>query len=107
MPLFAPDPADSADCFALLDDSSATASQPRSRLYTGHVRTLKCAQGSEVGAMFEEMQDALRQGYHAVGMFAYELGAELIGTAQRALDQPLAEILLFERCAHLSRPEVD
>jgi para-aminobenzoate synthetase/4-amino-4-deoxychorismate lyase len=97
----------SIDCFALLDDSSASTSQPRSRLYTGHAGTFACKRGSGMAKVLEDMQGALQRGQHAVGMFAYELGADLLGTAQRALDQPLVEILLFERCEHLSKAEAD
>jgi len=67
------------NCFALLDDSTASADNPRSRLYTGFVGELACAQASELPTLLEQMQQALRDGRHAVGLFSYELGADLIG----------------------------
>lgn len=95
-----------AGCFALLDDRDATALDPRSRLYTGYADTLSCDCAEELPAVLENMQQALRQGLYAVGFFSYELGPELHATAQRPIDQPLAQILLFNRCEHLSAGEV-
>ena len=94
------------ECFALLDDRDATALDPRSRLYTGHADTLACDCAEELPALLLCMQRALQQGLHAVGLFSYELGPELHATAQRPIDQPLAQILLFNRCEHLSANEV-
>lgn len=95
-----------AECFALLDDRDATALDPRSRLYTGYADTLSCDCAEELPAVLENMQQALRQGLYAVGFFSYELGPELHATAQRPIDQSLAQILLFNRCEHLSAGEV-
>ena len=57
------------------------------------------------------MQQALRDGLHAVTLFTYELG---IGLQHVALPQPpaagprpLAQILLFSRCERLNDAEVD
>jgi para-aminobenzoate synthetase/4-amino-4-deoxychorismate lyase len=96
-----------ADCFALLDDASAAApGGAASRLYTGHLATLSCADGAGWAALLEQMQQALRQGRHAVALCAYELGAHLMGMAARADAAPLARVLLFERCQQLSQAEV-
>jgi para-aminobenzoate synthetase/4-amino-4-deoxychorismate lyase len=95
----------SADCFALLDDCAADA--PRSRLYTSHAGTLSCRSADELPALLQQMQDALAQGRHAVGLFSYELGAALHGIAPHAADQAWAEILLFERCDRLSAEQVN
>ncbi|MFC3107892.1 aminodeoxychorismate synthase component I [Undibacterium arcticum] len=104
-----------ADCFALLDDSSATDSEPRSRLFTGHLGTLACDDAAGFADLLAQLQTALQAGQHAVGLFSYELGAALmgtavIGTAQRGSGPaapPLAQILLFERCDSLSAAAVE
>ncbi len=95
------------DCFALLDDHQASPAEPRSRLYTGHVRTLACADAAGFPAMLEAMQAALAEGQHAVALWSYELGAALQGLPHRALSGPLARVLLFAQCAHLSAAEVE
>ena len=94
------------ECFALLDDRDATTLDPRSRLYTEHAATLFCDCAKELPALLVRMQQALQQGLHAVGLFSYELGPEMHATAQRPIGQPLAQILLFNRCEHLSASEV-
>ncbi|MGC8146185.1 hypothetical protein ACP3WH_24705, partial [Salmonella enterica] len=86
------------DCFALLDDHQASPAEPRSRLYTGHVRTLACADAAGFPAMLEAMQAALAEGQHAVALWSYELGAALQGLPHRALSGPLARVLLFAQC---------
>ncbi len=94
------------DCFALLDDCNASAAAPGSRLYTGHAGTLSCMNPSELPALLDRMQQALRQGRHAVGLFSYELGAQLHGITPRSDEQALTQILLFERCERLSAAQV-
>ncbi len=105
-----------AECFALLDDASAAdPGAAASRLYTGHLATLGCVDGAGWAALLEQMQQALRQGRHAVALCAYELGAHLMGMAPRAgggaaaaasAAAPRAQVLIFERCRHLSQAEV-
>ncbi|WP_041741390.1 aminodeoxychorismate synthase component I [Collimonas fungivorans] len=104
------------ECFALLDDRSAASAQSQSsRLYTGHVRSLSCFDADRLPQLIEQMQQALREGLHAVTWFTYELGMGLqhVGLPERlpeplpAASRPLAQILLFARCAHLSDAEVD
>ncbi|SDX76567.1 para-aminobenzoate synthetase / 4-amino-4-deoxychorismate lyase [Collimonas sp. OK242] len=113
----------SPECFALLDDSSAAAAQspssplPRlSRLYTGHVHSLQCLEADQLPQLIEQMQQALRDGLHAVSLFSYELGIGLQRVRPRrqsqaaqtlALPQPLAQILLFTHCDYLNHAEVD
>ena len=91
-----------ADCFALLDDSGASSADPRSRLYTGYVETLSCRHAAALPALLEQLQQTLQQGRHAVGLFSYELGAELHDIAPHAGDQAQVEILLFDRCERFS-----
>jgi para-aminobenzoate synthetase / 4-amino-4-deoxychorismate lyase len=94
-------------CFALLDDCDASAAQPRSRLYTRHARTLACEGAEQLPALLDDMQRALRQGLHAVGMFSYELGAQLHGIAPRAGTDKVAQVLLFAHCERLDALQVD
>ena len=94
------------DCFALLDDIDA-GGDPCSRLYTGHVGTLACAHAADLPAMLAEMQQALRDGRHAVGLFAYELGAALHAIAPRDDARTLSQVLLFAHCDRLSATEVE
>ncbi|WP_433693974.1 chorismate-binding protein [Herbaspirillum seropedicae] len=95
------------DCFALLDDHQASPADPRSRLYTGHVRTLCCTDAAGFAGLLEEMQAALRAGLHAVALWSYELGAALQGLPHHRLQGPLARVLLFARCERLAAAEVD
>lgn len=100
-------PADSShDCFALLDDCDASADQARSRLYSAHAGTLSCRRADQLPDLLQQMQAHLLHGRFAVVLFAYELGAALHGIAPHADDQPLAEILLFDRCEKLSAQQV-
>lgn len=105
-------PADSTtDCFALLDDSDASATDARSRLYSSHIGTLICKCADQLPTMLQQMQQALQQGQFAVSLFSYELGAAMHGIAPHeggsdAMPQPLAEILLFDRCEKLSAEQV-
>ena len=91
----------------MLDDCRSGSADPRSRLYTGHVGTLSCARAAELPALLEQMQDALRQGRHAVGVFAYELGEELQDMPARPEGRALTQVLLFERCEHLTEAQTD
>lgn len=100
-------PVAARDCFAMLDDCNATATAPTSRLYTGHVGTLSCRQPSQLGEVLDDMQQALRQGRHAVGLFSYESGEPLHGIAPRSNAAEYAQILLFDRCDRLSAAEVE
>lgn len=97
-------------CFVLLDDSRATPEDPRSRLYTRHVRTLY-AEGGNVEALprlFRELEQALCEGLHAVALLSYEDGAlaQGIPALQHARDMA-SHILLFEDVAHLSAEAAD
>ena len=47
---------DNNECFALLDDSEASEDQPRSRLYTGYVTSLRCTDVADLPALLEAMQ---------------------------------------------------
>lgn len=99
-------PAAKTDCFALLDDHGANPSDPQSRLYSHHVGMLSCRRAAELPAMLEQMQQALRQGLHVVGLFGYELGAEMQHIAPRESNLALTQVLLFERCDRLSAEQV-
>ncbi|MBS1187986.1 MAG: pabB [Burkholderiaceae bacterium] len=94
------------DCFALLDDCAATDAEPRSRLYTGLAGTLECGCADELPALLANLQQALAAGKQAVGLLAYELGAQLQGVGHKEIDRPLAQVLLFERCERMSNTQV-
>ena len=96
----------SAECFALLDDSSAQAGQARTRLYTDLAQQLLLDRASDLDRLFAQMQQGLRDGLHAVGLFEYELGARMHGVhADTPCDRPLARVLLFRQCRRLSGDE--
>ncbi|HYD81175.1 MAG TPA: aminodeoxychorismate synthase component I [Paucimonas sp.] len=94
------------ECFALLDDRDASLTAPASRLYTGLAASLSCAGPGELFDALDRMQQGLRAGLHAVGLFSYELGAQMHGIAPRADDGFPSRILLFRHCARLSAEEV-
>ena len=94
-------------CFALLDDASAgDAATARSRLYTGHLDTLTCTDAATWPDLLARMQAALSHGLYAVPVLTYELGGHLLNIDAHAIDAPLAQVLLFERCDILSAHEV-
>ncbi|GAB2859875.1 bifunctional anthranilate synthase component I family protein/class IV aminotransferase [Pseudoduganella ginsengisoli] len=101
------------EVFALLDDASPDGlAQARSRLYTGHVATLRCDGHGGVTAwraVLAEMEKHLAQGRHAVTLCAYELGAHILGMPSHPAadaDAPTARVLVFECCELLAQAEV-
>ena len=95
------------ECFALLDDASAAdPAHARSRLYSGHAGTLSCNDAAGWPGLLEQMQAALDGGQFAVAALSYELGGHLLGIDAHAADGPLAQVLLFDTCEHLSPSEV-
>jgi para-aminobenzoate synthetase/4-amino-4-deoxychorismate lyase len=95
------------DCFALLDEASAAdPAVARSRLYTRLAGTLECLDAALWPQLLADMQDALARGLHAVSLLTYELGGHLLGIDAHAAPGPLAQVLLFEQCDHLSAPQV-
>jgi len=99
---------DTGAVFALLDDASPEGrTQARSRLYQGHAGTLACHDGAGWPQLLEGLQDALRRGLYAVPLLSYELGERLLGVAtEAAAPEPLAQVLLFERCQRLDADAV-
>ncbi len=95
-------------CFALLDDASAADPRhARSRLYSGHAGTLACVDAAGWPRVLAEMQAALARGLFAVPVLTYELGSHLMGVAAHPVAGPLAQVLLFDSCAHLSPGDVE
>ncbi|VWB46144.1 anthranilate synthase [Burkholderia lata] len=90
--------------FALLDDCDSTASARSSRLYSGFVRERVCTDPARLDEVDAAVAQDLRDGLHAVVVGDYEFGRNL----QRAQPghAPL-RFLLYARCEHLSRDEVD
>lgn len=68
---------------------------------------LTCEHATQLPDMLSEMQEALQHGMYAVGVFGYELGAEMQGITPRAQTSPLACILLFKQCTQLSASQVE
>lgn len=93
-------------CFALFDDSSATAAAPHSRLYSELSTTLVLREVTEFASWLAQMEAAQKDGLLAVGLFSYELGVQLQGVRPRHAVPELARILLFRRCQRLSADEV-
>lgn len=95
-------------CFALLDDCTASADKPSSRLYLSHCGTLSCRNAEEFKTLLKELESALAHDLHAVGVFTYELGKYLQGLAGGKKDGESTSscILLFKECRHLSAQEV-
>ena len=91
------------ECFALLDDAG---SANGSRLFTGHVRTLRAATLAEWPQLLAGLQAALDAGLYGVPLFTYELGCALHGIDAHAGEGPLAQVLLFEHCQRLGTDEV-
>jgi para-aminobenzoate synthetase/4-amino-4-deoxychorismate lyase len=91
-------------CFALLDDGDA---QAGSRLYTGYQYCLRGAKGEDLALALTQMQDALLRGYHAVGLFSYELGAEQQGILPHSDAAPWFEVLLFANCERLDPVQLE
>jgi len=94
-------------CYALLDDAAAPGAG--SRLYTELAGSLQCSDGQQWAALLGSLQTALRQGLHAVMVCSYELGAHLLHMPVRepaVHAPPLAQVLLFRTCRHLTGDEV-
>ncbi len=102
-----PHPLPTDECFALLDDSTAPAAARRSRLYTRYAGRLNCETPQQMEAMLIRMQEALKQGQHAVALFPYELGAGMQDIAERSASTPAGQILLFEQCTMLNTDQVE
>ncbi len=96
-----------ADVFALCDDSGASGSAPRSRLYTGYLGQIPCASAADLPGALADMQSVLAQGRHAVALLSYELGAGLQGVKRQAPDAFVSTFLLFADCAFLSSEQAD
>jgi len=96
---------DTGEVFALLDDARAT-HEARSRLYSGHAGTLTCDDAGGWPPLLAALQAALQQGLYAVPLLTYELGAHLQNLPARPVDGPLAQVLLFSQCDHLTGEQV-
>ncbi|MGO4812165.1 aminodeoxychorismate synthase component I [Cupriavidus sp. 2MCAB6] len=103
-------PAAGDDCYALLDDATATPGQPTSRLYTGFLREIRCTDPAGLTQAWQEADAAMRGGAHAVLLGDYEWGMALHGLGHLAAAgprEPALRILLFRKLARLSREQVD
>jgi para-aminobenzoate synthetase/4-amino-4-deoxychorismate lyase len=98
--------------FALLDDCGATAARPSSRLYTGFLHERVCSDAAQLDAVCEAAGADLRRGLHAVVLADYEFGRQLVlkdslRSIKTQRGDATLRFLLFERCAKLSREDVD
>ena len=94
----------------MLDDAAASPSAAlrQSRLYTGLIKRIDCTDASRLTSFFDDVQQMLVAGQAIVGLFSYELGAELHNISKRVDAAPvLASALVFADCQYLSRDEVD
>lgn len=91
------------ECYALLDDAHGAGS----RLYTQHAATLSCTDLDGWQALLDALQQALQRGQYGVLLCAYELGPHLLRMAPRSSPGALAQVLLFERCEHLTPAAVN
>ena len=94
----------------MLDDAATSQSTElkQSRLYTELVARIDCTDVSQLTSFFDDVQQKLSAGLAVVGLFNYELGAAIHNISERVDAAPvLASALLFARCHHLSREEVD
>ncbi|PKO50569.1 MAG: chloride transporter, partial [Betaproteobacteria bacterium HGW-Betaproteobacteria-21] len=97
-------------CFALLDDCTATAAAPSSRLYTGFLREHRCDDPQALEAVWAAVESDQRAGGHAVLLADYEWGARLLGAGDEGLapaDGGALRILIFAQLARLSAAEVE
>ncbi|TFW27239.1 aminodeoxychorismate synthase component I [Duganella callida] len=98
------------EVFALLDDASSEGAQAvnRSRLYSGHLGTLRCDDIAAWPQLLAQMRAALARGEYAVTVCSYELGEHLIALdgARRPAQGPLGQILLFRDCTQLTSRQV-
>jgi len=97
-------------CFALLDDCTASATAPTSRLYTGFLREHRCDDPRTLDDVWRAVQRDLRDGGHALVLADYEWGARLHGVdVARAApsDGGALRVLIFAQLAHLSAAQVE
>ena len=97
-------------CFALLDDCTATAAAPTSRLYTRFLREHRCTDPRALDAVWAAAERDLRAGSHVVVLADYEWGARLLGAGDEGLasaDGGALRLLVFAELAHLSADEVE
>jgi para-aminobenzoate synthetase/4-amino-4-deoxychorismate lyase len=98
---------DAGAIFALFDDASPEGrAQARSRLYRDHAGALTCHTVDDWPLLLARLQEALARGLHAVPVLTYELGEQLLGVSTHAHDEPLAQVLLFERYEVLDADQV-
>lgn len=110
-----------APVFVLLDDSTATAAQPASRLYTDYSHSHVCTDAATLETVCQQVDADLRRGLHATLLIDYEWGARLqgvgvangkpgqadeVGEAGENVSGAL-RVLMFRQCQRLSGDAVD
>jgi para-aminobenzoate synthetase/4-amino-4-deoxychorismate lyase len=92
------------DCYALLDDAT---SDTGSRLYSEFLQELRCTEPMQFEDIWNTADAAIRGGAHALLLADYEWGVRLQGLPVRDDAPQSFRVVLFRRCTHLTRPEVD
>lgn len=98
----------SCPVLVLLDDQTAPAGEPRSRLYQGLCEQLKIDGTQALAGALDRMQQALERGLHAVMLLEYELGLALQGLPSRQdVCAPISQILLFDSVKLMTGDQVN
>jgi para-aminobenzoate synthetase/4-amino-4-deoxychorismate lyase len=92
--------------FALLDDCTASAIEPRSRLYTGFVREIRCLEAEGIVGAWKELESELVAGRQAVVLCDYEFGEGLVGIAGKRLSRDGLRFLVYRECRQCSVDDV-
>jgi len=93
--------------FLLFDDAKM---QAEARVYTDPVRILSCCEPEKVTETLNQIEDAIKEGFHVAGYLAYELGYlledKLAPLRPVNLHQPLIWMGVFKTPAKLSNTEI-
>ena len=97
-----------ADAFVLLEDRLSA--EPSARLYHAPQQILCARTPDEADGVLRALDEALRNGAHAAGLFGYELGFALearLATGFRAAETPLIWLGLFDTVERLDPAALD
>lgn len=93
----------SGEAFGLLDD--AHSADKSSRLYTGLRQILTCQNAQEWQLFWDDVQQALQEGWYAVALLSYDTGMALHGLPLHP-DATVSRMLLFRHCQILTQQDV-
>jgi para-aminobenzoate synthetase / 4-amino-4-deoxychorismate lyase len=92
--------------FAVLDDCTASAAEPRSRVYTGFVREIRCREAAGFVSAWKELEGELAAARHAVVLCDYEFGKGLVGIAEEWSSGDGLRFLVYRECRRCSADDV-